>query len=286
MDARHLNPFHILRNRHRILPTLGRWRRQLGIPWTPSDQRLRQLKDSLRGRRAVILGNGPSLKIPDLHRLRGEVTFASNKIFLAFDQTEWRPTFYSVTDRLVASNNAARIRELKLEKILSDFTLPFLPECADITWVHERVRNSFAFEHASEEDARKPAPYFSTNAFVGVDSGDTVIYFQLQLAYFFGIREVYLIGVDFSFNTPTTVVDTGILTQQKGLVSQGEVNHFHPDYRKAGEVWGVPRLDRQYRAFLRARLAFEEGGGAVFNASRQTKLDAFERRDFDATFPP
>jgi len=285
MDARHLNPLHIIRNRHRILPTIRRWRRELGIAWTPSDRRLLNLKDSLRGRRAVILGNGPSLRIPDLHRLGNEVTFASNKIFLAFEQTEWRPTFYSVTDRLVASNNATVIRRLGLQKVLSDLTYPFLGDCGDAIWVHERVRNSYAFEHACEEDARKPAPYFSTNAFVGVESGDTVIYFQLQLAYFFGIREVYLIGVDFSFSTPSVVVETGILTQEKGLVSQGEVNHFHPEYRKAGEVWGVPRLDRQYRAFLRARLAFEEAGGAVYNASRRTKLDVFEQRDFDNVFP-
>ena len=47
------------------------------------DAKLKALKDCHRGRRAVIVGNGPSLNVADLERLKDEITFASNKIYLA-----------------------------------------------------------------------------------------------------------------------------------------------------------------------------------------------------------
>ena len=34
------------------------------------------------GKRAFVIGNGPSLRDTDLHKLAGEVTFGSNRIYL------------------------------------------------------------------------------------------------------------------------------------------------------------------------------------------------------------
>ena len=284
MKAYLLNPVHIFRHRERIQPTLRRWLRNAGIALNENDRRLRALRDVHRGRRAFIVGNGPSLRIEDLHRLGDEVTFASNKIFLAFDQTAWRPSYYSVSDRLVAKNNAETIRGLAVKMLHSDLTRPFLDGCADVCWVHEMNRNFTSFQQDGDAIRLVPAPYFSRNVFRGMDSGDTVVYMQMQLAYYMGIREVYLMGIDFHFAIPSQVATTGIKTQAHGLVSTGEVNHFHPEYRKPGEVWGIPRLDRQYRAFLRARLEFEQAGGRILNASRQTRLDAFQTCSLDELF--
>jgi hypothetical protein len=113
-----------------------------------------------------------------------------------------------------------------------------------------------------------------------------VIYLQLQLAYYMGIREAYVIGVDFSFDVPASS-QTATRTElgEEVLRSTGEVNHFHPDYRKPGESWTVPKLEYQRLAFARARRAFEQGGGALLNASRRTRLDVLDRVDFDAIAP-
>ena len=40
------------------------------------------------GKRCFIIGNGPSLKLEDLNRLKNEITIASNKIYLIFNKTE------------------------------------------------------------------------------------------------------------------------------------------------------------------------------------------------------
>ena len=71
---------------------------------------------------------------------------------------------------------------------------------------------------------------------------------MIQLACFMGIREIYLIGVDFNFNIPVNMNKDGIV-----LTSNGEINHFHPDYRKPGEKWHVPNLHIQKKSFESAR---------------------------------
>ena len=56
-------------------------------PWRrESIRRLAELKDIHKGRRAFIIGNGPSLKQTDLSKLKNEITFGMNRIYLLFDR--------------------------------------------------------------------------------------------------------------------------------------------------------------------------------------------------------
>src|SRR5262245_12870616 len=61
------------------------------------------------GRRGFVIGNGPSLKTTDLDRLRNEITIASNRIYLAYSETNWRPTLLTCGDRLVWEKFAGEI---------------------------------------------------------------------------------------------------------------------------------------------------------------------------------
>ena len=236
-----------------------------------NDKQIESLKDAHKGQRAFIIGMGPSLLVSDIDRLKGEVTFACNKIYLAFDDTEWRPTYYSVIDLLVAQNNHSDICELKLKKIFTHPLQPLFSDESDIIYVRA-VRNP--------GPADNPRIRFSKDILQSTYGGHTVIYFQMQLAYYMGIREIYLLGVDFSFDIPKTTgekPDHG----EDILVYSGEVNHFHPDYRKPGEKWSMPNLAYQYKAFQCAKEAFESDGGFIANASRSTKLDVFPLVNFD-----
>jgi hypothetical protein len=44
--------------------------------------------------RCFVVGNGPSLRDTDLDLLKREVTFATNRINLHYEYTDWRPTYY------------------------------------------------------------------------------------------------------------------------------------------------------------------------------------------------
>ena len=236
----------------------------MGVPLTKSDRRLRAMRNCHWGQRAFVIGNGPSLTIDDLGRLKGEITFASNKVYLAFNETSWRPTYYSVSDVLVAENNRREIAALNLPKFFGSSVRDALDAADDITWLRELP---------------SPTAQFSTDCSAGVYGGFSVVYHQMQLALHLGIREIYLIGLDFSFDVPQTTGEKCI--HGEVLEGRGEVNHFHKDYRKPGETWTMPRLEEQRRAFLRARRACEAAGCVVENASRRTCLDVFPRVDLD-----
>jgi hypothetical protein len=252
----------------RLLKRPYRWLKTYSSPEGANTRKLMALRNRHQGRRGVILGNGPSLRVEDLDRLAGEVTFASNKIFLAFPETSWRPTYYSVSDILVAQNNREEINDLRLTKIFGSSVRDVFPDHDDILWLRER---------------NAPEQRFSEDCAECVYGGFSVVYYQLQLAFHLGIREVYLIGMDFNFSVPA---GTGQMSVHgEVLKSEGEVNHFHRDYRKPGETWTMPRLDKQREAFSCAREAFERHGGEVSNASRSTKLEVFPKVSFDARFP-
>jgi hypothetical protein len=67
-------------------------------PWRrESIQRLTEFKDIHKGKRAFIIGNGPSLKHTDLGRLRNEYTFGMNRIYLLFEELGFHTTYFAAT---------------------------------------------------------------------------------------------------------------------------------------------------------------------------------------------
>src|SRR5690242_5324802 len=65
------------------------------------DLSLASLKDAYKGRRAYILGNGPSLNETDLARLKGELTIGLNRIYMKFPDMGYATTFICCVNSLV-----------------------------------------------------------------------------------------------------------------------------------------------------------------------------------------
>jgi len=233
-----------------------------GLPVTANNRKLRALKNRHRGEKGFFIGMGPSLGVEDLDLTRGGVSFACNKVFLCYDQTDWRPDYYSVIDIKVAENNRDAIGALEGTKIFDVSVKPELGHIEDAIWVNGGL---------SDAEGR---PVFNDDPFRGFGAGATVIFFQLQLAWFMGIREFYLMGLDFSFKIPQKRAGDSI--HGEVLQNEDEVNHFHPDYRKKNETWTMPDLDKQKEAFAAARDFIEGRGGRIRNCSRKTELDVFE----------
>lgn len=225
------------------------------------------------GQRAFVIGNGPSLRIADLDLLHNEITFASNKIYLAFDDTNWRPTYYSVEDSLVMQQNHDRIASLKgTTKIFPDNMREFGYHEADTIFMRMHPPLSFE-EPLSDPDF----PDFSTDLRHGICWGSTIVYSQIQMALYMGCSEIILIGVDHNYQLPKN-------RRGRFHVHEGEQNHFHPEYRSPGEVWHHPNLEVLEVSFARAFKRCAEHGVPVLNASRKSRLDVFERVEFDSLF--
>jgi hypothetical protein len=231
------------------------------------------LRNRHKGARAVIVGNGPSLKSGDLDRIAGHVSFGSNKIYMAFDTTDWRPDYYSVEDSLVMQQNLDTIEGLGgVTKIFPDHMRHFGYAAPDAILVPLRPPRSF------ENPLCDPDfPEFSSDLRRGLGWGSTVIYSQIQMAVHMGVAEIVLVGLDHLYDLPDR-------RQGRFLVHSGERNHFHPDYRSEGELWHPPNLDVLEVSYRRARDVCDRLGVRIVNASRKTRLDVFETQDFDSLF--
>ena len=114
-------------------------------------------------------------------------------------------------------------------------------------------------------------------------TGYSVLYSCIQFAYFFGIETIYLLGVDFNYNFSSSKLSRSDGATQM-YESEGESNHFHPDYKKAGEIYYDPNLEHQKLAFIKARQVFEDSGRSIYNATRGGRLEVFPRVEFDCIF--
>lgn len=228
--------------------------------------KFRKFRSCHEGKRCFIIGNGPSLTIEDLHKLASEYTFAANKIYLTFDRTKWRPTYYNVEDELVARQNKCQINQLNgFTKFFRKEFKNMLNHDANVIWYRDDHHYS-------------PFPQFTKNASKVMYWGSSVTYISMQLAYYMGFTKIYLLGVDFNFAGSSKKLSDG------SFISDGEVNHFTSDYRQPGEIWNQPNLDMQLEAFQHANAFALENGIRFLNATRGGKLEVFERVDFDSLF--
>ena len=135
-------------------------------PWRrDSIRKLRALKDSHKGERCVIIGNGPSLNNTDVQKIRSEYTFGLNRIYLAWKDWGFSTSFY------------LSINDLVIEQCAEDILNLSMP--AFVAWRSHQWLQPKDNLHLWE--------------------GATVTYTALQLAYHMGFSTVVLIGVDHSF---------------------------------------------------------------------------------------
>ncbi len=226
---------------------------------------IRRYKDRHKGEPCVVIGNGPSLRAEDLTTLHelGIATLACNRIHLIFEKTPWRPTYYFMSD--------AKLVE-QYEDDVPDVT-------PDRRFFPRRYRgkiNNGAF-YMELPFRFEQEGCFSLDAAKGVYGGGSVTTEMLQFAYYLGFSEIYLIGVDFSYNV-TNQVDS------KTYAYQGENNYFISGYLKPGEVADMPNIAANLMAFHAARDAVEGQGRVIRNATRGGKLEVFERQDLDELF--
>lgn len=242
--------------------TLHPWRRE-------SIRRLAALKDIHKGKRAFIIGNGPSLKNTDMSKLKGEITFGMNRIYLMFPELGFRTTYLSVVNDLVIEQTAADLAALDMPKFL--------------TWRSRRFFSPDQF--AGNQGINLPtflfstydSPRFSTDVRGRIWEGATVTYVTMQLAFHMGFSEVYLIGVDHNYETKGTPNTT--------ITSTGEdPNHFSGAYFGKGFRWQLPDLETSEMAYRMARKAYESAGRHIADATVGGKLTIFEKADYNKLF--
>lgn len=230
---------------------------------------LRSIYHKHLGRRGFVIGNGPSLQIPDLSRLKNEVTIASNKIYLAFPHTDWRPTYTTVCDNLVWDKIHNTAHE--------HYTTIYHPSYLDTSASEVECVAYKNLGNASLLGCDYRPVAFSGDLTAGAYAGNTVTYDNLQLAVHLGLNPIYLIGCDHYYQG-----EQGIRPGKP--VPSVATNHFSPEYRMRGERVNPAPIELMTEAYRVAQTYAEQTETEIVNATRGGFLDIFPRTSFDEIF--
>lgn len=241
-----------------------------GIYYTDNEKRLLELQNKHQGKRCFIIGNGPSLNHLDLTLLKNEFTFGVNAIYTNYDKMGFYPSFYVVEDIFVAEDRAPEINAYNHgPKFFGNYLKYCLTDNPDTYWMNVVLYGQY-----------KDFPRFSEFAAKEIYAGGTVSYLCMQLAFYLGFTEVYLIGFDHSYKIPKEALLKGTSITSTG----DDPNHFKPDYFGKGKRWHDPQVDRMEEAYKKAKLHYENNGRKVYNATFGGHLEVFERKDYKSLF--
>jgi hypothetical protein len=213
------------------------------------------LRGKFRGHRAVLLGNGPSLRRTELAELAGEFLIGTNRIYLLAGEAELPISLYVCVNHLVLVQFHGEIR---------DFPAPL--KLLDWRWGHPFLEGDPAAVFLPEIPARA----FQEDMSAGWSHGHTVTFAALQAAYFLGFSEVILVGVDHRFSA------RGVAMREVTATGP-DSDHFSPDYFGRGVQWQLPNLEGSEESYRFARAAFESGGRRILDATEGGALQIFPK---------
>lgn len=227
---------------------------------TPPEE-IQVFRNKHAGRRAFVIGNGPSLLKTDPRRLmaQNEITFAANNIFLL---EGFKPTYYTAIDRVLTQDRASEINALPWTK--------FFPHLVS-GWITNGI-----FLKATRRDWPEA---FSEDISTCLEIDFTVTFSMLQIALYMGCNPVYLIGVDHTYAVTAEQChrDGGILTSVSS-----DPNHFHPGYFGRGYRWSKPRMEPLEACYQVAWDAYKAHGHEIYNATAGGALEVLPRVDFES----
>lgn len=233
-----------------------------------SRNRISDLHNIHKGKRAFIVCNGPSLRADDLTKIykNKDISFASNKIQGVFSKTAWRPTYYCVFDEGYQYSLLDVMNEIPAE-------MKFFRDKSFI--VTRNIKSPTIWLKTDGRRKLLENPQFSDNIGNCVYTIATVTYTMLQIAVHMGIREIYIIGCDNSYGIERT--------KDGAIIDRGKASYFKGS--------GMEKNSSVIAATWEMNIAYEyaakyasEHGINIINATRGGYLEAFPRADFDSLF--
>lgn len=213
-----------------------------------------------------VIGNGPSLSPEDLKVLCNNniSSFAANRIYKMFDNTNWRPTYYVCTDYLL-------IRDFLDEANA-------IPAKRKFTSLHNHFYCGINLENCTYFNYLYPQQFneksFNGDACDGMYWLGTVTNCMIQLAIHMGFKNIYLIGIDHNFDryideNGNEVIDETVKNYFCDQYDNDIINEVHRD------------LGQSTKGYYWISNYAKENGINIKNVSRQTKLTVFPRVTFE-----
>ena len=234
-------------------------------------RKIKKLKNKYVGKRCFVIGNGPSLKKMNLNLMKNDYVICSNSFYLKFNDLDFIPNMITVEDHLVVEDNVKELNELSnITKIFPiDLKKNFYNK--DLFFIelrralcNKKTDGNFKFNSGNE------IFYW----------GGTVLYMNLQIAAYLGFKEIYLIGVDLSYEIPDDALIKGsVITSQSD-----DPNHFDPTYFGKGKRWHLPETQRMQKSFSNAYFEMKKNGVNLYNATIGGNLQVIPKVNFQSLF--
>lgn len=230
------------------------------------DDKIRLLKDKHLDERCFIVGNGPSLNENDLDLIwaSGASSFGANSVYKMFEKTNWRPTYYVLQDQQMIEG---------LTRYFSDFVKEseglFVRRDAFKLIDKTLINNNKLYLPRLVMNIKKNNYFdFSDDLSTCAYDGCTVTYLMIQLAYYMGFKEIYLIGIDHNFPLEFDENNNIIKTNQ---------DRFHAFSDNKDIVLNPGRIIESTYAYKSAYIFLSQHDVKIYNATRGGKLEVFPR---------
>ncbi len=232
-------------------------------------KRVHDLRDKYKGKRIFLLGAGPSVNHQALYLLKNEYVMAFNRFFLMEERVNWQPELYAVSDTIVIEDIADKINSDIVKKV----KYCFFPDrhVTNIDYQkYIKKRKNVYWLYVDK-------PEFSDNLpFCGINK--TVVNLGIQVAAYMGFSEIYLLGIDLTYDDDKVKKVNG----NDWVVKENGHNHFDPRYISKGKAYHNPRVGAMIEKFEECSAFYADKQVKIFNAGFGGRLEAFPRVDFES----
>ena len=207
-------------------------------------------KNMHKGERCFIIGTGPSINNTNLDLLQNEICFGVNTLYRGYDKIKTRCQYYAVSDPYVWQHHWKNIEQLDTHLFIWKRLLQ----------IHEPTCPHTAVTPA-------PVPMWLSNKMSkdiadNIGWGETVIIdVALQVAYYMGFSNVYLLGCDSTY-AGWHRFDSKESDAPTSNAIQGNWSHIFKSYQICKD-------------------AYEEDGREIINCTVGGKLEIFKRQKLE-----
>ena len=239
-------------------------------------ERNRIFKDCHRGRRAFVVGTGPSLQNQDISSLSSEITYVMSGFWKHESTKQWQPTYYCLSDPIYFDGSEAmRSFFRSLNEHIYDSTF-FVPAFGRSVVCEQKLLpedRTYWLSFAGDlNTVINPSIDFTES----IPAAMTISQLCLMAAIYMGCSPIYLLGLDHDW-----------------LSHRNQHQHFyqgHAGLESHPEVKPV-LADHSYKLVMECALIVWEGYGVlkevaqkkgitILNATDGGFLDVFDRVDY------
>ena len=212
-----------------------------------------QLKNIHKDQQCFLVGTGPSMNLINHSLLKDEIVFGTNTLY---KDRDINPTYYCVSDKGVWHDHKIPILHQDTQLLLSGHA------GRDYLANRDKYQDMVAKEPIVFKDLGdiKRDGWIDKDMTKGAYWGNTIMVdLCLQIAYYMGFKEVYLLGCDCNY---------------KGQHHfDGEVFSFQKDTpRYYEEHW-----EKVFEAHAIVKKEYEKDGRKIFNATPGGSLNVYDR---------